>query len=83
MSTCSLDLLSYQDMLENVLAWLLEAEEVIAKQEPIIDTIVHSADGDASDMLRVTKVKQQFNEHKVSRYFINSHLWLSLHICFS
>ncbi|XP_052832324.1 dystrophin isoform X2 [Octopus bimaculoides] len=64
MSTSSLDLLSYQDMLENVLAWLLEAEEVIAKQEPVVETIAHSADGDASDMLGVTKVKQQFNEHK-------------------
>ena len=67
MSTSSLDLLSYQDMLENVLAWLLEAEDVIAKQEPVVDITSTSAVG--PDPPGVIKVKQQFNEHEVSRNF--------------
>ncbi|XP_059157467.1 dystrophin-like isoform X5 [Physella acuta] len=50
MSTVSVDLMSYQDALENVLTWLLDAEEVIEKQEPI-----------ASE---VNKVKEQFNQHE-------------------
>ncbi|KAH9492316.1 hypothetical protein Btru_024686 [Bulinus truncatus] len=50
MSTVSVDLLSYQDALENVLTWLLDAEEVIEKLEPISG--------------EVTKVKEQFNEHE-------------------
>lgn len=51
MSTTSSDLLSYQDALENVLTWLLEAEEVIEKQASI-GHLVYS-------------VKKQFNEHEV------------------
>ncbi|GFR63481.1 dystrophin [Elysia marginata] len=50
MSTVSVELLSYQDSLENVLTWLLEAEEVLDKQLPV-----------AQD---VTKVKEQFNQHE-------------------
>ncbi|KAI8735445.1 utrophin, partial [Biomphalaria glabrata] len=50
MSTVSVDLLSYQDALENVLTWLLDAEEVIEKLEPISSDVV--------------KVKEQFNEHE-------------------
>ncbi|XP_067674722.1 dystrophin-like isoform X3 [Haliotis asinina] len=50
MSTTSSDLLSYQDALENVLTWLLEAEEVIEKQASI-GHLVYS-------------VKKQFNEHE-------------------
>lgn len=65
MSTSSLDLLSYQDMLENVLAWLLEAEDVIAKQEPVVDITNTSAVG--PDPPGIIKVKQQFNEHEVSK----------------
>ena len=51
MSSGSVDLLSYQDALENVLTWLLEAEEVVEIQKPI-----------ASE---VTAVKKQFGEHEV------------------
>ena len=51
MSSGSVDLLSYQDGLENVLTWLLEAEEIVEVQEPI-----------ASD---VVAVKKQFGEHEV------------------
>lgn len=51
-STPSVDLSTYQDDLENVLAWLLEAEEIVEKQEPI-----------GSD---IKKVKDQFNQHEVS-----------------
>ncbi|XP_012946043.2 dystrophin [Aplysia californica] len=50
MSTVSVDLLSYQDSLENVLTWLLEAEDIMDKQLPIADD--------------VTKVKEQFNQHE-------------------
>ncbi|CAL1537370.1 unnamed protein product [Lymnaea stagnalis] len=50
MSTVSVDLMSYQDSLENVLTWLLDAEEVIEKQKPIADD--------------VNKVKEQFNQHE-------------------
>ena len=53
MSSGSVDLLSYQDGLENVLTWLLEAEEVVEIQEPIAN--------------EVTAVKKQFGEHEVSR----------------
>ncbi|WAR08800.1 DMD-like protein, partial [Mya arenaria] len=49
-SSGSVDLLSYQDSLENVLTWLLEAEEVIEKQKPIGED--------------VTVVKKQFSEHE-------------------
>uniref|UniRef100_A0A8W8JFQ6 Dystrophin n=1 Tax=Magallana gigas TaxID=29159 RepID=A0A8W8JFQ6_MAGGI len=49
-STPSVDLSTYQDDLENVLAWLLEAEEIIEKQEPIGNDI--------------KKVKGQFNQHE-------------------
>ena len=52
MSLGSVDLLSYQDGLENVLTWLLEAEEVVEIQEPIAN--------------EVTAVKKQFGEHEVS-----------------
>ena len=51
MSSGSVDLLSYQDGLENVLTWLLEAEEVVEIQEPIAN--------------EVTAVKKQFGEHEV------------------
>lgn len=51
-STPSVDLSTYQDDLENVLAWLLEAEEIVEKQEPIGNDI--------------KKVKGQFNQHEVS-----------------
>ncbi|XP_041352153.1 dystrophin-like isoform X2 [Gigantopelta aegis] len=50
MSNISGDIVSYQDALENVLTWLLEAEEVIEKQVAI-----------GSD---VHTVKKQFNEHE-------------------
>ncbi|ESO83438.1 hypothetical protein LOTGIDRAFT_169302 [Lottia gigantea] len=49
-STASVHLLQYQDGLENVLAWLLAAEETIENQEPI-----HT---------QVSIVKQQFNKHE-------------------
>lgn len=49
-STPSVDLSTYQDDLENVLAWLLEAEEIVDKQEPIGNDI--------------KKVKGQFNQHE-------------------
>ncbi|XP_078330229.1 dystrophin-like isoform X4 [Crassostrea virginica] len=49
-STPSVDLSTYQDDLENVLAWLLEAEEIVEKQEPIGNDI--------------KKVKGQFNQHE-------------------
>ncbi|XP_061169275.1 dystrophin-like isoform X1 [Saccostrea echinata] len=49
-STPSVDLSTYQDDLENVLAWLLEAEEIVEKQEPIGNDI--------------KKVKSQFNQHE-------------------
>ena len=51
-SMSSLDVASYQESLESVLAWLLEAEETLQKQDHI-----------AGD---VQKVKQQFHEHEVS-----------------
>ena len=50
-STNSVDLSTYQDDLENVLTWLLEAEELMEKQESLGDN--------------VTKVKDQFNQHEV------------------
>ncbi|KAK3712444.1 hypothetical protein RRG08_002774 [Elysia crispata] len=50
MSTVSVELLSYQDSLENVLTWLLEAEEVLDKQFPVAE--------------EVGKVKEQFNQHE-------------------
>lgn len=51
-SSGSVDLLSsYQDSLENVLTWLLEAEDIIEKQEPVGES--------------VTNVKKQFSEHEV------------------
>ncbi len=53
MSTASVDILSYQDALENVLTWLLEAEEIMEKQAPI-GHLVYS-------------VKKQFNEHEVRK----------------
>ncbi|XP_070191463.1 dystrophin-like isoform X2 [Littorina saxatilis] len=49
-SSGSVELLSYQDALEGVLTWLLEAEEVMDKQPPM-----------ASD---VHIVKDQFNQHE-------------------
>jgi len=51
-STNSVDLSTYQDDLENVLTWLLEAEELMEKQEHL--------------GANVTKVKDQFNQHEVS-----------------
>ena len=66
-STPSVDLSTYQDDLENVLAWLLEAEEIVEKQEPIGNDI--------------KKVKGQFNQHEVGpscEPFIYCHS--SLHI---
>ena len=53
-SSGSVELLSYQDALERVLTWLLEAEEVIDKQSPIADN-VHT-------------VKDQFNQHEVCHF---------------
>ena len=50
-SSGSVELLSYQDALESVLTWLLEAEEAMDKQPPIADS-VHI-------------VKDQFNLHEV------------------
>jgi hypothetical protein len=50
-SSGSVELLSYQDALESVLTWLLEAEEVIDKQQPIASN--------------VATVKDQFNQHEV------------------
>lgn len=50
-SSGSVDLLSYQDSLENVLTWLLEAEEVVETQGPVGDTVL--------------VVKKQFSEHEV------------------
>ncbi|KAK7483287.1 hypothetical protein BaRGS_00025454, partial [Batillaria attramentaria] len=49
-SSGSVELLSYQDALESVLTWLLEAEEAMEKLAPI-----------ASD---VNTVKDQFNQHE-------------------
>jgi len=55
MSSGSVDQLSsYQDSLENVLTWLLEAEDIIMKQDHIGES--------------VTKVKQQFSQHEVCSY---------------
>ena len=53
-SSSSVELLSYQDALEGVLTWLLEAEEVMEKQ-PSIANDVHV-------------VKDQFNQHEVGIY---------------
>ncbi|KAL3882693.1 hypothetical protein ACJMK2_029006, partial [Sinanodonta woodiana] len=50
MSSASVDLISYQDALENVLTWLLEAEEVMEMQEPISVSVI--------------EVKKQFSEHE-------------------
>ncbi|KAK3089530.1 hypothetical protein FSP39_004327 [Pinctada imbricata] len=50
MSVSSVDLATYQEDLENVLAWLLEAEEIVEKQEAI--------------GTEVKKVKEQFNQHE-------------------
>ncbi|KAJ8315395.1 hypothetical protein KUTeg_007545 [Tegillarca granosa] len=47
----SVDLQSYQDDLEMVLTWLLEAEDIVEKQEPIGDNL--------------KAVKTQFNQHEV------------------
>ncbi|XP_069136952.1 dystrophin-like isoform X1 [Argopecten irradians] len=55
----SVDLMSYQDDMENVLTWLLEAEETMEKQEPIA-TIVG-------------KVKEQFNQHEVFMLELTKH----------
>ncbi|XP_053396069.1 dystrophin-like isoform X7 [Mercenaria mercenaria] len=49
-SSGSVDLLSYQDSLENVLTWLLEAEEVVETQEVIGNTVL--------------VVKKQFSQHE-------------------
>ncbi|KAL8624968.1 hypothetical protein ACOMHN_039855 [Nucella lapillus] len=49
-SSGSVELQSYQDSLENVLTWLLEAEDVMDKQTPL-STAVHT-------------VKGQFNTHE-------------------
>ena len=51
-SNGSVDLLSYQESLENVLTWLLEAEEVCEKQGPVGET--------------VATVKTQFSDHEVN-----------------
>lgn len=48
----SLELVSYQDSLESVLAWLLEAEESLKQQ------------GDIADNVQI--VKDQFHHHEVS-----------------
>jgi hypothetical protein len=53
-SSGSVDLLSYQDSLENVLTWLLEAEEVVETQETLGNTVV--------------VVKKQFSEHEVRAF---------------
>lgn len=50
-SSTSVDLNSYQDALEGVLTWLLEAEDVLCRQREV-----------ASD---VNKVKEQFQIHEV------------------
>ena len=50
-SSNSVDLSTYQDDLENVLTWLLEAEELMEKQDNLGNT--------------VSKVKDQFNQHEV------------------
>ena len=64
MSSGSVDLLSYQDGLENVLTWLLEAEEMVEQQEPITS--------------EVTAVKKQFGEHEVLELFLLFYLTTSL-----
>ena len=51
------DLMTYQDDMENVLTWLLEAEETIERQEPLGNT--------------VGKVKEQFNQHEVGSFVIS------------
>ncbi len=43
--------MNYQDALESVLAWLLDAEDTLHKQAPISED--------------VQEVKQQFHEHEV------------------
>ena len=53
LSVSSLELGSYQDSLEAVLAWLLEAEETLLKHGEI-----------GKD---VSTVKTQFHQHEVSR----------------
>lgn len=53
-SSGSADLLSYQDSLEQVLTWLLEAEEVVETQGTIQDNVII--------------VKKQFSEHEVSEF---------------
>lgn len=50
-SGTSVDLQSYQDDLEMVLTWLLEAEDIVEKQEAIGDNL--------------KAVKTQFNQHEV------------------
>ena len=78
MSVGSVDLATYQEDLENVLAWLLEAEEIVEKQEPIGG--------------EVKKVKEQFNQHEVPSILIvrlkilqaltfEDYLFLCLSVC--
>ncbi len=45
------EVVNYQDALESVLAWLLDAEDTLHKQAPISED--------------VQEVKQQFHEHEV------------------
>ncbi|KAL5009782.1 hypothetical protein ScPMuIL_012087 [Solemya velum] len=59
MSSASVDLLSYQESLENVLTWLLQAEDTVEKQQPIEST--------------VHKVKEQFNEHEEFMFQLTKH----------
>ena len=53
MSLVSLDAGTYQEALESVLAWLLEAEDTLPAADDIADT--------------VAKVKEQFHQHEVRK----------------
>lgn len=47
-----IDVDTYQSHMENVLAWLLDAEDHLSQQEPVSDS--------------VEKVKEQFHTHEVT-----------------
>ncbi|KAK6187729.1 hypothetical protein SNE40_005688 [Patella caerulea] len=60
-STTSVDLLSYQDALENVLAWLLDSEETIEKLDPV------------ESLVTIDNVKQEFNKHEAFMLDLTDH----------
>ena len=49
------DVTNFDEVLEVMLTWLLEAQDALSKQEPVSDS--------------VTRVKEQFQEHEVQEMF--------------